>query len=319
MLHLGRTYDLMDLDGHGHAFERLGPEIMAGEIPLDEPLRRRTDEHRIGRRQPLEAGRNIGRVAQGELFLPPPAPHLPHDDQPSMAPQAHGQLHPALLPQAGVELRHGFHHAQPSPHGPLRVIFVRPGIAEVDEQAITEILGDMPLKAGDHRGTGRLIGTHHFAQLLRVELAGEGGRVHQVTEQHGELAAFRLRGAGVSGRRFSRGGMGVLRDGLPDRWWIAMPSQALAGIIDHLRVLIEEGFLEILERRVIEVELPFERAIRHPPAALEHGKRLVQHRLEGHGRPSPALARASTESNVRQGVVSCGKQAHREYTRSREE
>ena len=51
----------------------------------------------------------------------------------------------------------------------------------------------MPLEAGDHLGARVLIGPHHLAQVFGVELAGEDGRVHQVTKQHGELAAFGLR------------------------------------------------------------------------------------------------------------------------------
>src|SRR4029450_440443 len=70
---------------------------------------------------------------------------------------------------------------------------MRQWVAEVDEQAITEILGDMPIIASDYLGAGVLIGPHHLAQLFRVELAGEHGRVHQVTEQHSELAAFGIR------------------------------------------------------------------------------------------------------------------------------
>jgi hypothetical protein len=53
----------------------------------------------------------------------------------------------------------------------------------------------MALKAGDHLGTGVLIGPHHLAQLFRVELASEHGRVYQVTKQHGELAALGLKGS----------------------------------------------------------------------------------------------------------------------------
>jgi hypothetical protein len=88
LLHLGLAHDLRDLEGRGHTFERLGPEIMAGEIPLDEPLRRRTDDHSIGRGQSLEAGRNIRGLAQSELFLPPAATHLAHDDYPGVDPDA---------------------------------------------------------------------------------------------------------------------------------------------------------------------------------------------------------------------------------------
>jgi hypothetical protein len=67
---------------------------------------------------------------------------------------------------------------------------VRQRIPEVDEQAIAEILRDMALKAGDHPGAGLLIGPHYLAQVFWVELAGQRRRVHQVTKQHGELAAF---------------------------------------------------------------------------------------------------------------------------------
>src|SRR5215510_6534716 len=38
------------------------------------------------------------------------------------------------------------------------------------------------------------LGQNHSAELFLVELAGEGGRIHQVAEHHGELAAFGLRG-----------------------------------------------------------------------------------------------------------------------------
>ena len=99
---------------------------------------------------------------------------------------------PPPLFQAGIELRHRFHDPQPRPHRPLGIIFMGLGIAEVDQQAIAEILGDIPVIAGDHLGAGLLIGPHDLAPVFRVELAGEHGRVHQIAEQHGELAAFGL-------------------------------------------------------------------------------------------------------------------------------
>jgi hypothetical protein len=69
---------------------------------------------------------------------------------------------------------------------------MRLGIAEIDEETIAEILRDMPLITGDDLGTGLLIRPHHLAPLFRIELAGERGRVHQVTKEHGELATFGL-------------------------------------------------------------------------------------------------------------------------------
>src|SRR2546425_10421074 len=65
--------------------------------------------------------------------------------------------HPLLLLQTGIELAQGLYNAQSGPHRPLGIIFVRQGIAEIDQQAIAEILGDMPVIEGNHLGAGRLI------------------------------------------------------------------------------------------------------------------------------------------------------------------
>jgi hypothetical protein len=108
-------------------------------------------------------------------------------------------LYAAFTLQAGIELLHGLQHPQPGAYRSLGVVFMGPRVAEVDEQAITQILPNVPLKAGDHCGAGLLIGPHHLAPLLGVELAGEHGRVHQVTKQYRELAAF-----GFSGTCFYR-------------------------------------------------------------------------------------------------------------------
>ena len=61
-------------------------------------------------------------------------------------------------------------------------------MAEVDQQAVAEILRDMPLKAGDHLGAGLLMSPDDLAQVFRVELTGKSRGVHQVAEQHGKLA-----------------------------------------------------------------------------------------------------------------------------------
>jgi hypothetical protein len=46
---------------------------------------------------------------------------------------------------------------------------------------------------------------------------------------------------------------------------------------------VDEFLCEILEKRVVQIELAFEGAIGQTPATLEHGNRLVQNLLEGHG------------------------------------
>ena len=80
-----------------------------------------------------------------------------------MDPQAHGQAHSALLRQAGIELSHGLYHTKPGPHGPLGIIFVCQGIAEVDQQAIAKVLGNIPVVPTNHLRTRLLIGAHELA------------------------------------------------------------------------------------------------------------------------------------------------------------
>ena len=100
---------------------------------------------------------------------------------------------------------------RPGAHGPLGVVFMGLGIAKVHQQAIAEILRNIPVKALDDRGAGLLVGPHHLAQVFRVELPGQAGRVHQVTEQHRELAAFGLgQGRRTGGRE--------RRHGQPGHW-----------------------------------------------------------------------------------------------------
>jgi hypothetical protein len=50
-----------------------------------------------------------------------------------------------------------------------------------------------------------LIGPHHLAEVFRIKLTGEYGRIHEVTEQHGELAPFRLWRSGCGRRRDMQG------------------------------------------------------------------------------------------------------------------
>jgi hypothetical protein len=64
------------------------------------------------------------------------------------------------------------------------------------------------------------------------------------------------------------------------------PDQTATSIVVHLRRHTEEGVLEGLQTLLVQLELEFEGLIRHTPAALEHGKRLVENLLKGHRQPS---------------------------------
>ena len=110
----------------------------------------------------MQAGRNIGRLTQRELFLAAATAHLAHDHQPRVDADAHGQLHPFVLCQTGIERSQRLHNPKTSADGAAGVVFVRLRIAEVHQQPIPEVLRNMALKTLDNGGGGLLVGAYHL-------------------------------------------------------------------------------------------------------------------------------------------------------------
>jgi hypothetical protein len=115
--------------------------------------------------------------------------------------EAHGQLDTPLSLQAGIEAPHRRQNLQSSVYGTSGVVFMSLRIAEVDQEAVPEVLGNMAIKAADYLSAGLLIGTHHVSEIFGVELAGQGSGVYDITKQDRELAAFRIRSAAGHWRR----------------------------------------------------------------------------------------------------------------------
>src|SRR5262249_40812285 len=86
------------------------------------------------------------------------------------------------LLQPLIQVSHSSKHTQPSTYRSLSVIFMGLGIAKIDQKPIPEQLGDMSLVALDNFGTHPLIRTDHVTPVFWVELTGEFGGVHQITE-----------------------------------------------------------------------------------------------------------------------------------------
>jgi hypothetical protein len=96
-----------------------------------------------------------------------------------------------------------------------------------------------------------LIGSDHLEVIFRVELAGERGGIGQITEHHGELAAFRFGFAVWGGER------------------VARPDQRLALGVDREPSSVDEFVSKVFEVRIIQTELSLERLIGDPPMAPE--------------------------------------------------
>src|SRR5262245_22925027 len=82
----------------------------------------------------------------------------------------------------------------PRLHRPLGIVFMRSGIAEIDEHSIPEILRDVTLKAFNHYGAGLLIGADDLSQFFRIKLDRKRRGAHQIAEQHRELTPLSFGG-----------------------------------------------------------------------------------------------------------------------------
>jgi hypothetical protein len=176
-------------------------------------------------------------------------------------------------------------------HGPYGIVFMRLRIAKVHQEPVTEVLGDMAGKTLDDHRAGGLIGPNDLPQVFGVELAGEPGGIHQVTEEHRELAAFGISGLGYGERRCTRCWWALWdlswRRGL--RRWGAGPDQPPPICIHNLGMREAEFLLEGLEVRIIECELHPERPIRDPTPLAQQREHLIHHCVKVHKRPSPCL------------------------------
>ena len=126
------------------------------------------------------------------MLVPPAAPHHSHHDRASVDAKPHSELRTVLCCQVSIQGGDGLGIVQASVHGAPGIVFMGRGVAKIDEEPIAEILGDVARVGLDDLGSGFLVGVDHGAQVFGVELAGELGGAHQVTEQHRELPAFRL-------------------------------------------------------------------------------------------------------------------------------
>ena len=174
-------------------------------------------------------------------------------------------------------------------HGPHGGIFVGGRPTKVDHEAITEVLRHIAVPGLQRRHRLLLVGPHHGAVVFGIEVLRESGRVDQVTEQHRELSTFgvgpgrsdwgRLALCWTSLRRGRQrhgrgGGRGAGRPPSPDEH---------AALFVHCQALaVNEFVLEVVERRVIELELALEGAVGQATPLAQEGHRLIHHRDKVH-------------------------------------
>ena len=181
--HPARLHDAVERHRLAHALQHLRPAVLDHEQPADQALRRGGDHHRVGLGRALHARRDVRRLAEDLAAV---GDH----HRPGVHADAHGQARPVAGGEGGVERHHRVDDRQAGAHRPFRVVLARRGPAEVDEQPIAEVLGDVAAEARDGAGGGLLVLRDEVAPLLGVELLRERRRADQVAEEHRQLAAL---------------------------------------------------------------------------------------------------------------------------------
>src|SRR6266700_2531817 len=89
--------DTIDVHRCRDPSQRVDAKVLGREIPPDQPVRVGTDQDDIRRGQSLNTGCDVGRIAQGKLFLVATTAHLAYDDKSRVDTDADGQMDTFLL------------------------------------------------------------------------------------------------------------------------------------------------------------------------------------------------------------------------------
>ena len=195
-------------DRPGQAAQGLRPQVLEVERPAQQRARVRRDHHLPGLRDRLQPGGEVGRLADDGLL---PCRAFAHEvadhHKPGRDPDPHGQRF-ALRCR---EVAHRGHHGKPGPHGALGFVLVRPGPAEVAEDAVAHQLGHVTLEPGDLARDGVLVGAQDSLHVLGVEARRQRRRADEVDEHDRELPSFGFGRPGARGGVRCRRGRGFGR------------------------------------------------------------------------------------------------------------
>ncbi len=185
--HRALAGDAPDRHGLCDSLERLQAAILDREDPAEEPQRARGDHDRIGLGNLLQAGRQIGRLSDDRLLLRRAFPDgFPDDHRTGRNADAH--LQP--LARRQDDLADPRDHVQARAHRPFGLALVGLRIAEIRENPVAHIFGDVTARAGDDPRTCILERADERAQILRIELRCKRRRPDQIAEQHRQLPAL---------------------------------------------------------------------------------------------------------------------------------
>ena len=177
-------------------------ELVEDEQAFDQPARALADHHRARLGQVLQASGEIGGLSYDRHLVTELAgADVAGDHEAGTDADPHGNVD-ARRGSPGVQRLHRLDDLQARLHRPPRVVLVSAWIAEVDQNAVTDVVADVAVKSPDDLGAGALIAANHLVQIFRVHARGQSRGTDHVAEQNRELPALGLgvlRGGGVVG------------------------------------------------------------------------------------------------------------------------
>jgi hypothetical protein len=157
-------------------------------------VRRRTDHHTPWFGHLLEPRGQVGGITHRRVIHAQVIADLADNHEARVNANAHLQCEPTLGPEGLGDVPNSPLNAQRGVHGPARAVFVGERCAEEGHHSIARVLVDRPLEAVHLSGDALEAAVDDLVHHLGVELLGEGGEAHHVSEQDGDLFAFAFEG-----------------------------------------------------------------------------------------------------------------------------
>jgi len=147
----------------------------------------------------LQTGSEVRRLADDRLFL-----RRAFTNQIADHHEPGGNTNAGLQPNgADIEAADRVDDTQPGANRPLRIVFMRLWVAEIDQHAVAHVFGNKPVERGDSFADRAVIGGDYLAQVFGVEPCREFGRADQIAEHHRQLPALGFGShRGIGGERW---------------------------------------------------------------------------------------------------------------------
>ena len=153
--------------------EGVGSQVFQRKRPVHQACRHGANHHGIGRSEGLSRAARLGVSPSARCSCRPHRSHHPHHDGAGVDAQPYSEPDVILRRHAGVQDGDGLDNAQARVDGTPGIVFMGRGVAEIDQQPITEVLGDIACVVLDDLSAASWSSAHHRAEVFRVELAGE--------------------------------------------------------------------------------------------------------------------------------------------------